>query len=253
MASCVISQPRFFPGLHYLHRMMVADIFVVLDAVQFSPRHEEHRTRLKGREGPQWLSVPIQRRERTLHLSETCIAENRRWRQKAVATIRHLYARAPYFSRYCGEVSAILEAPYKMLLELDCASWQPAVRDLGITCRFVRASELPVSGHGPELLLQICKHVDANVYLSGAFGRSYLNVSRFANDGVTVMFHEYRYPVYPQLFGEFAPWLSYLDMLFNIGLDRRTVAAGATSARGASTSCVTDGSALIVRTAGARG
>ena len=32
---CVISQPRFFPGLHYLHRMMVADVFVVLDTVDW--------------------------------------------------------------------------------------------------------------------------------------------------------------------------------------------------------------------------
>src|SRR5438309_3765724 len=37
MPACVISQPRFFPGLHYLHRMMVTDVFVVLDTVQFTP------------------------------------------------------------------------------------------------------------------------------------------------------------------------------------------------------------------------
>src|SRR2546430_11988915 len=56
--TCVISQPRFFPGLHYLHRMMVTDVFVVLDTVQFTPRHEENRAKLKGPQGPQWLTVP---------------------------------------------------------------------------------------------------------------------------------------------------------------------------------------------------
>src|SRR5256886_9874715 len=47
--TCVISQPRFFPGLHYLHRMMVTDVFVVLDTVQFTPRRsEEHTSELQS-------------------------------------------------------------------------------------------------------------------------------------------------------------------------------------------------------------
>ncbi|HLQ38742.1 MAG TPA: WbqC family protein [Planctomycetota bacterium] len=35
-----------------------------------------------------------------------------------------------------------------------------------------------------------------------------------------VRFHDYTYPVYAQRFGEFVPYLSYLDMLFNVGLQR---------------------------------
>ena len=68
MPVCVISQPRFFPGLHYLHRMLVADVFVILDTVQFNPRHEENRARLMTPHGPSWLTVPV-RIVRSLNMS----------------------------------------------------------------------------------------------------------------------------------------------------------------------------------------
>ena len=75
-------------------------------------------------------------------------------------------------------------------------------------------------------MLNICKHLGADTYLSGAFGREYLDIAEFAAEGLSVRFHEYDYPVYPQRFGGFVPYLSYLDMLFNSGLERDSVLAG---------------------------
>ena len=218
MAMCVISQPRFFPGLHYLHRMMVADVFVIFDTVQFSPRHEENRAKVKSPHGPQWLTVPMRQSIREQRIIDTHIDSERLWQRKAFGTLSGLYGRAPNFQASWPEIRRIIETPYETLTELDEASWAPALRLLGINCRFVRASDLPVAGTGPRLLLDICKYLGARTYLSGAFGRTYLDVTQFAAEGVEVRFHEYRYPVYPQRFGQFVPWLSYLDMLFNVGL-----------------------------------
>jgi WbqC-like protein len=223
---CVISQPRFFPGLHYLHRMMLAEIFVILDTVQFSPRHEENRTRVKMPHGPHWLTVPVRQVTREQRILDTRIDDTQPWRHKATRTLTTLYGKARHYSAHAAEVMSILDAPIETLTDLDYASWGPALRSLEITCRFVRASTLPVSSHGSRLLLDICKCIGADVYLSGAFGRDYLDLEAFAADGVAVRFHEYTYPVYPQCFGGFVPWLSYLDILFNASLDRKTVEAG---------------------------
>jgi hypothetical protein len=97
---------------------------------------------------------------------------------------------------------------------------------LNIDCKFVCASELPVQGHGPTLLLKICKCVGADTYLSGAFGREYIDAAAFAAEGITVKFHEYSYPIYSQRFNGYLPFLSYLDMLFNADLHRDEVLAG---------------------------
>lgn len=226
MSVCVISQPRFFPGLHYLHRMMVADIFVIFDTVQFTPRHEENRAKLKTPQGFQWLTVPMRKISREQPILQTCIDNSQPWQRKAIKTLKTLYGKAPYYDTYAPEIVSILEAPYETLTQLDRASWEPALRLLGINCRFVYASKLPVSGTGPQLLLDICQHLGATTYLSGAFGRDYLDVREFVAEGITVKFHEYDYPVYPQRFDGFVPFLSYLDMLFNIDLECDKVLTG---------------------------
>lgn len=226
MSICVISQPRFFPGLHYLHRMMVADVFVIFDTVQFTPRHEENRAKLKSPQGPQWLTVPMRKISREQLITDTFINNTQPWQQKAISTLNHLYSKAPHYKTYASEIHSILEAPHETLTQLDRSSWEPALQILDITCQFIYASDLPVSGKGPQLLLDICKYLGTDTYLSGAFGRDYLDTSKFTGEGIAVNFHEYSYPVYPQRFDDFVPYLSYLDMLFNAGLDREQILDG---------------------------
>ena len=180
MPTCVISQPRLFPGLHYLHRMLAADWFVILDTVQFTPRHEENRARLRTANGADWLTVPMRQASREQLIRDTRIDESQPWQRRALGTLQHLYGKAPHFRVHAPAVQAVLEGRYETLTDLDRASWEPALRLLGITCRFVRASELPVEGKGPQLLLDICKHLGADSYLSGGFGREYLDTAAFA-------------------------------------------------------------------------
>ncbi len=226
MPICVISQPRLFPGLHYLHRMMVADVFVIFDTVQFNPRHEENRTKLKTAKGGEWVTVPMRQHSREQAIRDILIDNTQPWRRKAWGTIQNHYTKAPHFAEHAAAVREIIDAPHETLTDLDRASWEPALRQLGVTCRFVRASELPVTGKGPRLLLDLCKYLGADAYLSGGFGREYLDCGAFAAEGVEVFFHQYDYPVYPQRYDGFVPFLSYLDVLFNAGLDREFVLAG---------------------------
>ena len=206
--------------------MMVADVFVVFDTVQFNPRHEENRAKIKGPNGLQWLTVPVVKSGRDQVIVDTQLRVDEAWREKAMLTLQGFYGKSPNYRDHESVVRSLLEAEYETLTELDIASWQPALEPLGISCRFVRASELPVTGHGPDLLLDLCQHVGATTYLSGAFGAEYLDVAKFESRGVDVRFHGYDYPSYDQRFGEFAPYASYLDLWFNAGLDREFVASG---------------------------
>ena len=46
-----------------------------------------------------------------------------------------------------------------------------------------------------------------------------MDLERFRAAGVAVLVQDYKYPVYPQLHGEFAPFLSALDLLLTHGDD----------------------------------
>ncbi|MFI1964584.1 WbqC family protein [Streptomyces pathocidini] len=58
--SCAIHQPNLLPRLSTLAKLYAADIWVVLDDVQFVRRDYQHRARLAVLDNPQqyqWLSV----------------------------------------------------------------------------------------------------------------------------------------------------------------------------------------------------
>ena len=54
-------------------------------------------------------------------------------------------------------------------------------------------------------------------YISGSNGRDYIDNNLF-ND-IKLTYHDYTFPVYNQLHGQFIPWMSIVDQLFNIGIE----------------------------------
>jgi hypothetical protein len=90
---------------------------------------------------------------------------------------------------------------------------------LGLERRTLRASELGIPGKQSERLLALCQHLGARRYLSGDSARNYLDTDLFARHGIEVEWQDYVHPVYPQQHGDFVPYLSIVDLLFNCGED----------------------------------
>ena len=72
-------------------------------------------------------------------------------------------------------------------------------------------------GNKSELVLDMCKKLGATSYIFGAQGRNYADVDSFLDCGIKVYFQDYKHPVYPQLHGDFEPYMSVIDLLFNVG------------------------------------
>jgi len=99
---------------------------------------------------------------------------------------------------------------------------------LGIETRRVRLSELlPSFGQKTDLIVDVCAALDADVYLSGSGGgREYTDEDVLREHGVELRFDEFEYPRYGQLWGDFEPDLSVLDVLFNCGRESRELITG---------------------------
>src|SRR5436190_9888435 len=54
-----IHQPNYFPWLGYLDRMARADLFIVLDHVQFERRNYQNRAPILLEGVERWLTVPV--------------------------------------------------------------------------------------------------------------------------------------------------------------------------------------------------
>jgi hypothetical protein len=113
------------------------------------------------------------------------------------------------------------------LCELNITLLQTLTSTLGIDTQISNASEMePLSEGRDERLIALCKHFGADTYLAGAGGRQYMRIEKFEETGTKVVFQDYHHPVYEQLFGEFSPQLSVLDLLFNYGTKSLDVIRG---------------------------
>jgi hypothetical protein len=139
------------------------------------------------------------------------------WGRKHLASIRQLYARAPFSAAIAADLAKMLDREWRRLIDLNVAITAWLAEEFAIKTPRYMASELGVIGDRNTRLVNLCKHFGANRYLSGNSARSYLDVELFGAAGIEVSWHSYRHPHYPQLHGEFIPCLSALDLLLNVG------------------------------------
>lgn len=224
-----IHQPQFMAWSGYFQKIASADLFVILDNVQFRKNEWQHRNRIKGPNGAQWLSVPTTYKFPQL-ICEVGIADDPHWSTKHLHSIESCYKKSRYFDQYYPLLKTFYEKSYIMLSDCNIASVQLLAECLQIKTPFLPASSFSVDGSSSERLINICRHVGADVYLAGAGGRDYMDLALFNDAGIEVRFQKFHPPVYPQLWckseSDFVPALSIIDMLFNCGPDSLSILTG---------------------------
>ncbi len=221
--KAVILQPSYIPWRGYFHQIQKSDVFVFYDCVQYDKHGWRNRNKIKTRNGPQWLTIPVNSKgcvSDGLAIKDVSIVWNANWAEKHLKTIRLNYAKAPFFSNYQELLEDIYARRDANLSDLTCATTEMTARALGIThTRFIKSSQLPAEGTKTDRLLSILKYLNATHYISGPSAQSYMEVDKFDAAGITVEYMRYDYPEYPQLHGAFEPQVSVLDLLFNTGPD----------------------------------
>lgn len=218
MTTVTISQPRYLPACNYIQRMLLSDVFVYLDNVKYSPRDWENRNKLKMTNGKSaWISVPVVHKSRDQLIKDTQISNHENWARKHLNMLIFNYGKSKYYDRYIEFFEAAYSRKWIYLVDLNIHIINFIVEQLGIKCKFIKASQLDVLGKGQMLLIDICKKVGGDVYISGPMGRNYIDEHVFRENNIQLFYHDYIHPVYPQLHGEFLSYMSVIDLLFNCG------------------------------------
>ena len=141
--------------------------------------------------------------------------------RKTLKTMEYNYKKAPFFY----EVFDFLIPFYNKtenLSDFNSSLIMEISKKIGITTNFVFSSGLKnISGHKDEKLVNICKKLKIDQYLSPQGSASYINKTHtggeFVKNNIMLFYHNYSHPEYPQLFGKFVPYLGIYDLLFNVG------------------------------------
>lgn len=222
MTTCAIHQPAFFPWLGYLHKMQSADVFVFLDDAQFEKGGWQNRNRLKGPNGPQWITVPVTG-SLGAQINEVMIDRHQYRTDKQVKTVQQLYRKAPAFEEVWPHVEFYLTSKrFTDLAQMgiDIVQWLCGITQTAQTTARIKSSELNIGKPGAsERLAMICERLDADTYLSGEGALGYLSTKPFEARGIKVLYQHTRVIEYPQRYANigFMHGLSALDALFNIG------------------------------------
>lgn len=215
-------QPTYLPWLGLFHKALLADVWVFEDFAQYQAKDWYNRNYVKTPQGRHLLTVPVDLRAGSIvPIKEVKLARTK-WAKEHWQTIRFNYAKAPFFKDHAGFFEELyLRREWTWLAELNRAVLDYCFAFFGVTATFVVGSEQNYREKKSALNLEMCLRHGANHCVFGANGRDYVIPEEFARAGVKIYFQGYRYPRYPQRFGEYVSHLSALDLLFNCGPQSR--------------------------------
>ena len=225
MLTCAVIQPSYMPWRGYFDMILRSDLFIFYDDVQYDKHGWRNRNRIKTKDGPVWLTIPVRSSGNIVQripIHQIEISNETRWNRKHVTAIRQSYAKAPFMSEYLEVVERHLHDPGPRLVDLTIPLTIDLARVLGAGCKFLRSSELAVAGHGLAKLLSTLETVGATNYLSGPSAADYIDPEQFSQRGIGLEYLRYSYPPYEQLHPPYDPQVSIIDLLFMLGPDALT-------------------------------
>ncbi len=214
----VVLQPSYLPWLGYFDQIARADNFVFYDDVQFDKNGWRNRNKIKTPKGEQWLTVPVKlKNHMELPINKIEIDNGQNWRRKHLASLEINYTKARYFEDFHGFFTDLYARDWHYLVELSIYVIKEICGMMGLKRKFFFASGLNIFGERTERLVNICKHLGADCYLTGDAAKDYLQEDMFAKNSIKLEYQNYRHPQYRQLYGDFLPYMSIVDLLFNCG------------------------------------
>jgi hypothetical protein len=217
-------QPVYLPWLGLFHKMFLAEKFCVFDIVQYQAWDYNNRNQIKTRTGPIWLSVPVEAHDRLNRLICDIRIVPGGWNKKHIKSIKHNYQRAPFFKDYIGALEDyLLGKEHVFLTELNVGMLEMFLKLLDFNIPIIRASSHSFRGKKSDLVLDMCMKLGVTDFIFGEQGRNYADVESFSRNGIRIFFQKYVHPTYSQINGPFLPYMSIIDLLFNVGAASRQV------------------------------
>lgn len=194
-------------------------MFICLDNIQFNKGGWQNRNKIKTQKGPLLLTVPVHAKYRQ-NLNEITVNNEMAWGKKHRQALLTHYARAPYFKKYSGFFESVYEKKWELLNDLNFYMLDFFLKELGITTKMIKSSDMQVEGEATMRLVNLCRAAGADTYLCGDHAaKVYLDEAQFEHTGIRLAMQNWTCPVYAQQYNEagFTPDLSIVDLLFNHG------------------------------------
>jgi hypothetical protein len=213
-----IMQPTYLPWLGYFEMISSSDVFVFLDDVQFQKKSWQQRNRIKGVSGPLMLTVPVLTKgKRFQHISGVCINNQENWSKKHLRSFEVAYAMSRYYKDIFPVLQEIYSNEWDSLVDLNVSLILSFMQILGITTPTILSSNLNIDATGNEKIVAICNYLHCDRLYDAAGAIEFIDANIMEHVGIEVIYQKYTHPIYNQINGDFVPYMSVIDILFNEG------------------------------------
>lgn len=220
-----IHQPNYIPWIGFFHKLLLSDTYVVFDDVQF-PRGKDYanRNQIKTNNGKMWLTASVLGKGDLKPWNQIEI-NNNGWKEKHLKNIESFYKKTPYFKSYFLFMKRIYETNHTLLMDFNLDLIIFFLGCLDKVPNIILSSEIKTPLTGLDKIMYILKNQQATEYISGdgEGSKRYINEQLFKDNNIKLTWQNYKHPVYKQQFGEFIPYMSILDLLFNEGPNSKNI------------------------------
>lgn len=223
MIKVAIHQPHYFPWMGYLDKIAKVDSFILLDKVQLEKGSNMYRNKVVTWDGKEKYLTVGYKKEGCLkkNFNQILVDDSIEWQKRQQEFIWNNYKKTEFFDEIWKEIQIIFNKKYVYLFDVLIDSIEIEKKIFGINTEIILQSEIPHIDNlfKNELLVNLCKAVNAEKYLSGNGAKKYMDIEIFKEAGIDVEYQNFKYPLYPQ-FENFIPNLSALDILFHCGKEK---------------------------------
>ncbi|MDA8658488.1 WbqC family protein [Flavobacteriaceae bacterium] len=211
-------QPAYLPWAGLIHKIYLADVYVYFEKVQYVPKDFINRNLIFLNNKPLWLTVPVfTKGHRQKSIYETKINNQSNWRRKHLASIKLAYQKTIYFDPFFKKIESILLSDWEFLTELNLSILILTLSELDIKTKILRAKDYSFNGQKSELILDMCKQLNAKKYIFGEVGKNYADINSFKKNRIELQFQTFEPPYYKINDQEINKNLSIVDMIFRFG------------------------------------
>lgn len=182
----------YFPPVQWFTAWQKADNPVAEAWAWYQKQQLTSRTWIKGSENPIALHIPVERRSKKAPIIEKKVSFQEKWTQTHWRSLQNFYRNSPYFTFYEDLLAEYYSQEHPYLID-----WLKASIELSFDCLGIQQS-LPLT---TSYKLLEGQQTDYREDFPGKMGIS----SNFSA------------VPYTQVYGEFIPGLSILDLIFSSG------------------------------------
>jgi hypothetical protein len=207
-----IMQPYFFPYLGYWQLINAVDEYVIYDDVTYMKGSWINRNNFLINGEKKLYTILLKNAGSFRLINEISILDDFVKFKKMLQTN---YAKAPFFKETFQWLEQSLTFDKENLAAFLGGTISALCGYLNIRTKLIYSSEIKKNNElkGKDKVLDICRILNADIYINAIGGRELYDADDFAERGVELRFLNAGLTPYKQLKNEFVPGLSIIDVL----------------------------------------